>query len=131
MEMWASPIERKCRWSGDRAELRIRADRRGRSTCFQGAAEPVARAILGARAQVGARGDHRRIRALPDREALAGEHGGGLVVPARQLDACPQAQRGGLPEGPARPFEAPAAASADSKSRRCTAARVSSIADAT
>src|SRR6267378_3284401 len=106
MEMWASPIERKCGCSGDRAELRIRADRRGRSTRFQCAAEPVARAILGARAQVRACGDHRRIRALPDREALAGEHGGGLVVAARQLDAGAQAQRGGLPVGPARSFQA-------------------------
>src|ERR1700724_1518112 len=98
MEMWASPIEWKCRCSGDRAELRIRTDCRKRSARLQGAAKPVARAILGARAQVGARGDHRRIRALPDREALAGEHGGGLVVAARQLDARAQEQGGGLPE---------------------------------
>src|SRR6267143_4206428 len=105
MEMWASPIERKCRWSGDRAELRIRADRRKRSARLQGAAEPVARAILRARAQVGARGDNRRIGALPDREALAGEHGGGLVVAARQLAAGAQAQRGGLAVGPDRSEE--------------------------
>src|SRR6267154_2995020 len=102
MEMWAGPIEWKCGYSGERAELRIGADRRGRSARFQGAAEPIARAILGARAQVRACGDHRRVWALPDREALAGVHGGGLVVAARQLDAGAQAQRRGLPVGATR-----------------------------
>src|SRR5690349_7105373 len=80
----------------ERAELGIVADGAGGRSGFERTLQPVQGAVPFAGAQVRARRDYRRVRALPERIAAARVQARGLVVAARQLDSGADAQAGRL-----------------------------------